>query len=135
MRVKLEWLVGRWRSLDDSSSVVLEISKTRRRVKVRGYDTIDGEELVVSDIEWDGHALKFTMFCPSTKWRTKHVFRPLSRKEADYEVTFGERWIKTRRRTYWEKAAKKRTARPRSGKRHATTSGRGPATPKSKTKT
>ncbi len=113
MRGKLEWLIGRWKTHDDSSSVVLQISKTPGGVKVRGYDTSDGEEFVVSGIEWDGYALKFTMYCSSTKWRSKNVLRPISGKEVDYELTFWEKWIKTRQLTYWEKAAKTRTKHPR----------------------
>ena len=85
---KLDWIVGKWESLDDTGSVVFEISKTPRGLRVTGFDKGDGEKLIVSKTKWDGTVLRFETFMPSTKWRTKNVLTPVSRVKILQELTF-----------------------------------------------
>jgi len=93
---KIDFLVGRWEPCDQSSAVVVEISKIARRIKVRAFNQDDGEEYIVSKIRWDGKALRFEIGVPSNKWRTKNVFTPVSESKVIQEVTFWDPWTKVK---------------------------------------
>jgi hypothetical protein len=92
----LKSLIGRWEPCDKSSPVVVEIHDTAVGPKVRAFNKDDGEEFVVSKVEWDGKALRFETSVPSNKWRTKNIFRPTSKTKVMQELTFWEPWKKVR---------------------------------------
>ena len=60
-------LVGTWRDADDESgtSVRFTIRPAGQNFDVVGVDTSDGEVLSISNVRWDGHALRFDSLVPS----------------------------------------------------------------------
>ena len=94
MKAKLEWLLGRWETWDQDSSVVYEIRRRAGGLKVRAFDKRDGEEYVVSKVHWDDRSLSFEISVPSTKYRTRNRLRCVSRRKLIQEITFWEPWKK-----------------------------------------
>lgn len=92
MKPKPEWLVGKWESADDSTTVVYYIRKTKRGLSVRVRDQYDGEWLKVSGVQWDGEALTFEAFVPSTQWRTINSLKPISRSRVIIALTYWSPW-------------------------------------------
>ena len=89
---KSDGFIGRWQT---ESDVVLEISKTGKRFKVRAFDKQDNEEIVVSKTVWNGKSLRFETFVPSTKFRTRNCLTLVSKTKLVQELTFWETWKKT----------------------------------------
>jgi hypothetical protein len=68
-------LVGTWIVADGSSSIEFQIRAARQGFEVSASDSADGEEFVVSDVRWDGRALRFELLVPSNGTRAEHCFR------------------------------------------------------------
>ena len=94
MNNKIKWLIGKWEPCDQSSAVVIEISKAAHGLKVRALNKDDGEKYVVSKIKWNGKVLKFETSVPSNRWHTKNIFKPVSKTKVIQELTFCEPWSK-----------------------------------------
>ncbi len=94
MKDRFELLIGRWETWDQDSLVVYEIRKTGRRIRLRAFDKMDGEEYKVERLRWDGHWLSFEVFVPSTRYRTRNRIRPVSKTKFIQEFTFSEPWRK-----------------------------------------
>ena|SRR5688572_11779451 len=91
MKNDIDGLIGRW---ETESSVILEISKSKANLKVRAFDKDDNEEIIVSNVSWDGKYLRFETFIPSTKYRTRNCLHLKSKKRLIQELTFWEVWRK-----------------------------------------
>lgn len=86
-------LIGTWVYHDDSS-VEYTVSALGDVCTVTGFDTIDNESFVISDISWQGRELRFTTLMPSTQYDLRHTFRVVSEHEVEHEWTRVERWHK-----------------------------------------
>jgi hypothetical protein len=92
-------LVGTWEELSkESTTVTYRIAKEKNFV-VSGWDTCDEEELQITHVRWNGTSLRFTSYCPSTRWRVKHIFTVTERGKAEHVLVtpdgkLVERWIK-----------------------------------------
>ncbi len=61
---------------------------------VRAVDAFDGEEMVVSDVIWDGQTLRFRTVTPSTGVTMGHALEALPGGEARYSYTLEQRWLR-----------------------------------------
>ena len=86
--------VGRWETEDRDSAAVIEIVVRAGKPIVTGFDSMDGEPFKISAVKWDGKALSFTAYMPSTRHRTWHRFTPKSRDVVSHELTMIERWTR-----------------------------------------
>jgi hypothetical protein len=83
-------LVGTWQEVENpvsESSVVYKIAVVDGSFVVSGIDESDGTKFKISDVRWDGAALKFTSLFPPTGHRVKHVLRAFKPKLVNHEVT------------------------------------------------
>jgi len=76
-------LVGTWRHSDEGfgTSVQFTVLAAGEGFDVRAVDTADGEALVVSDVRWDGRALRVTTDVPSTGHRVDYAIEVESPNE------------------------------------------------------
>ena len=88
--MKLRWFCGTWQH--DDSSVEYTVALSGDVVEVSGLDTIDGEELRVSEVVYDGRELRFTTVCPSTAFALRHVLRNPESGHCEHEYTRVEMW-------------------------------------------
>ena len=89
-------LVGTWRDADAEcgSTVQLTIEPAGGGFAVRAVETYDGETLEVSDVEWDGAALRFNCLTKSTG---RGGFYELALEDAEtvsLRVSFDETWTR-----------------------------------------
>lgn len=84
-------LIGTWVVADDSSSIEFQIRPKRQGFEVAASDSFDGEEFVVSEVHWDGRALRFELLVPSNGTRAEHCFR--ARADGSIEDRFTARYI------------------------------------------
>ncbi len=84
-------LIGIWVVADDSSSIEFRIRPGRQGFDVAASDSYDGEEFVVSEVHWDGRALRFELLVPSNGTRAEHCFR--TRPDGSIEDRFTARYI------------------------------------------
>lgn len=71
-------LLGRWRSDNEDGRSEYIISHEGGALKVSGIDFVDGEEYVISRIEYDRETVAFDTFMPSTGRRGRIVLRALA---------------------------------------------------------
>ena len=90
--ISLSQFVGRWQQDDGDSSAAYEVRIKAAKPVVTGIDQHDGERFRISGISWDGEALSFSAFMPSTKWRTWHRLTLLRPGLVRHELTTVERW-------------------------------------------
>lgn len=88
------WLVGAWESPDEDESLVITVRAVEAAFKVGAVDRDDGETLLVSDIRWDGHSLRFMSLMPSINRHRQHELRALSESEVEHVFAEHERCIK-----------------------------------------
>jgi hypothetical protein len=84
-------LIGTWVVADDSSSIEFQIRPAPRGFEVLASDSNDGEKFVVSNVRWDGRALRFELLVPSNGTRAEHCFR--ARPDGSIEDRFTARYI------------------------------------------
>lgn len=90
-------LLGTWEPDNDGYSTVrFTLRAGRTRPLVSAVDTHDGERLRVSDVDWDGEALRFRIYTPSTGWSVDHEWRSIGRAKAEVRYTLTEAWTKVR---------------------------------------
>jgi hypothetical protein len=89
---RLAQLTGRWEAEDRDSAAVFEVAVEDGKPVVTGFDDRDGERFRISGVEWDGKALSFTAYMPSTRWRTWHQFRLVRNGVMEHKLTLVERW-------------------------------------------
>ncbi len=88
---KTNKFVGTWRHED--SVVEYSISVQGDPLTVTGNDINDGEELRITDVQFDGSELRFTSLCPSTSYRLRHILRPArGSNQIEHEYTRTEKW-------------------------------------------
>ncbi len=83
-------LIGVWREEENpvsTSSVVFTIGVVEGRFVVTAIDEQDGESLRISNLRWDGKALRFTAVCPSTTYIAEHALRLLGNGRISMETT------------------------------------------------
>jgi hypothetical protein len=86
-------LVGTWVALDDDVDAEFTVAAKGDSFIVSGRDQSDGEEFMISDVAWDGEALRFSSLMPSTGHRVSHVFRLSPRRRTiEHEYTLLEIW-------------------------------------------
>ena len=90
--MKKKLLIGEWVTEDMDSRVIINISIFKERFKIIAFDPVDGERFKVSAIKWSGGFLSFSMFVPSTRYRTRNCIRPLTRNRFLHAITFREVW-------------------------------------------
>lgn len=85
-------LVGSWVSSMpyDSDDYLIEyrIINVKGIFQIKAKDMQDGEEIKISNIEWDGIKLKFKSFVPSTKRKGINIFRLKNHDCIETEFTF-----------------------------------------------
>lgn len=64
-------------------------------LKVAAQDAIDGEELEVSKVRWEGKSLHFRTLTPSTGVTLDHQLELRPRAEAVYRCTVAQSWVRT----------------------------------------
>jgi hypothetical protein len=89
-------LVGTWRDSDADwgTTVQFTIKPVAARFEVRGVDTADGEQLAISNVEWDGRILNFISVVPSRNRRIECTFELVSPSEVTVRYTATDRWVK-----------------------------------------
>ena len=97
MKSKNDWFIGRWQTSNEDSDIIIEIRKVKKQFHVRAFDKDDNEELIVSNIKWNGNLLQFETFVPSTKFRTRNCLKIRSRTKLIQELTFFESWKKIKK--------------------------------------
>ena len=83
-------LAGVWAATD--SAVHYSISPSGTGFTVSAVDTEDGEELEISDVQWDGRVLRFTSTCLSTGWRLDHVLEVTGQGTVIHRYTRCDDW-------------------------------------------
>jgi hypothetical protein len=92
-------LIGTWGSLDeDGTSVEYTVTQTPSGLSVSATDTCDGEAGIVSDIEYDGATLEFTVLW-STGRSCRCRMKPGTRNQAQFSFTYTEHEHLQRRAT------------------------------------
>lgn len=91
MQQQEEWLIGKWKSFDSDSSMVLVISMNDTNFSIKCFDEDDGEQFDVSNIEWDRSVLKFHLFVPSVNRTTKYIIHPVSEYLFTSNITYKEK--------------------------------------------
>ncbi|POR54381.1 hypothetical protein [Bosea psychrotolerans] len=71
-------LLGRWRSNGEDGRSEYVISHEEGLLKVRAIDFVDGEQYVVSDLEYDQNMVAFDTLMPSTGRKGHVVVRALA---------------------------------------------------------
>ena len=92
MKLPITIFVGAWQTVDEDSRALFVISREGNRFVVRAFDDADGEEFVVSNVRVRSHALYFETFVKSSKYRARHVLRPISSTCVLQELTIFEKW-------------------------------------------
>jgi hypothetical protein len=89
-------LVGTWRDADEDygTSIRFTVRAVGANFEVSGQDTHDGEQLLISNVHWDGRVLRFDSFVPSTGHQVEYVFEVTSPSEVMIRYTRCERWIR-----------------------------------------
>lgn len=92
-------LAGTWVNENGGAEVRSEygIDVDNHNIKVVGRDRLDGEEYVISDVEWDGKILRFASLIPSTGRIGRHVLLHLQSGLTSYKysITEIEFWRRT----------------------------------------
>ncbi len=86
-------LIGTWVVADDLSNIEFQIKPKRGGFAVSAVDGFDGEQFLVSEVHWDGQALRFTVLVPSNGTRAEHCVRV--RRDGSLEDRFTARYIDT----------------------------------------
>jgi hypothetical protein len=71
-------LLGRWRSAEEDARSEYVISHKDGALSVRGIDYVDGEEYVISGVEYDREKVSFDTLMPSTGRRGRIVLKALA---------------------------------------------------------
>ncbi len=71
-------LLGRWRSDNEDARSEYVISHVDGALKVSGVDFVDGEEYVISGVEYDRETVSFDTLMPSTGRKGRIVLRVLA---------------------------------------------------------
>ncbi len=89
-------LIGTWIGEGEESRCEYIVKPLASGLTVKAIDTIDGEELVISDVKWDDVTLEFTSLMPSTGRIGKNVMKLISDNEIEFKLTFTitEKWTK-----------------------------------------
>jgi hypothetical protein len=87
-------LVGTWITEDEDSDSAYVVKFTRGRFVVSGFCRSDGERFRITQTRWDGFSLSFNALMPSTKWKSRHVFRLMKNGCVEHEITIWEIWKK-----------------------------------------
>ena len=89
---KSQAIVGRWRQVApwDGDDYLSEytIAFDGNKFSVSAQDLNDGEAFQISDVSWDGEALRFRSFMPSTRREGLNEFRVLSDGTIESRFTF-----------------------------------------------
>jgi hypothetical protein len=88
----LSRFAGQWKHEGGDSSAVYEVVIKAGQPVVTGFDQRDGERFKISGVKWDGEALSFSAYMPSTKWRTWHRLTFRRAGVVNHELTVVERW-------------------------------------------
>jgi hypothetical protein len=90
-------LCGTWiassEDTDDYFRSQYSITALDGEFRVTGIDCGDGEQFVISDVQWDGEWLTFKSFMPSTKRRGVNRMRFIDTHEIEFLFTFTVREI------------------------------------------
>jgi hypothetical protein len=87
-------LVGTWITEDEDSDSAYVVKASRGRFVVSGFCRSDGERFRITQTRWDGLNLSFEALMPSTKWKSRHVFRLKKDGSVEHEITIWENWKK-----------------------------------------
>ena len=88
---KTNKFVGTW--CHEDSVIEYSISVQGDPLTVTGIDINDGEELRITDVQFDGSELRFTSLCPSTSYLLRHTLRPArGTNQIEHEYTRTENW-------------------------------------------
>ena len=80
-------LVGTWGSLDENGTgVEYTVTQARTGLAVAAVDTDDGEAGIVSDVEYDGSSLAFTVLWSSGRSCSCRM-KPGTRNQAQFSFT------------------------------------------------
>ena len=92
-------LLGTWGSLDENgTSVEYTVTQTQSGLSVAAIDTYDGEAGIISDVEYDGSNLTFTVIW-STGRSCRCRMKPGTRNQAQFSFTYTEHEHLQRRAT------------------------------------
>jgi hypothetical protein len=97
VRVKTsKQFVGTWKCADDDSSLRVVISMSRSgEIRIRAYDSCDGEELKVSSVKVTPRTVRFDCMVPSTGYQTRNSLVLQTDGSCKYKLTTFEKWVKT----------------------------------------
>lgn len=89
-------LIGTWVGEGEDSRCHYTIKSSGTSFTVTAIDAIDGEELIISDVDWDGENLTFTSLMPSTGRIGKNVMHLITNNDVEFQFTFTvtETWHK-----------------------------------------
>jgi hypothetical protein len=89
-------IIGVWRHADPEEIVEYTISAIDRGVRVAARERLDGEDLEISSVSWNGETLSFGSTLPSTRWALQNALRLLDRDTIDHWFEHRERWVRER---------------------------------------
>jgi hypothetical protein len=88
-------LVGTWRDPDgDGSTVRFIVRPTGSTFDARVVDKIDGEEIEVSKVTWDGQVLRFSTFVRSSGRQADYEMQSTSPSEVSLRLSYAEPWVR-----------------------------------------
>lgn len=93
----IDALSGVWFDAGIRTGAEITIRVDDGEILVSEIDTSDGEVFEVSNVSWDGVALKFVARMPSTRHRVQNVLRLSSPGSINLRVTHGQHWKRRRR--------------------------------------
>jgi len=88
-------LVGTWRDPDgDGSTVRFAVRAAGSTFDVRVVDKLDGEEIEVSNVKWDGEVLRFSTFVRSSGRQADYEMQSTSPSEVSLRLSYAEPWVR-----------------------------------------
>jgi hypothetical protein len=85
-------LTGVWAPTDSTARYTIRAMGAT--FEVSAVDGHDGEELIVSGVQWDGTVLQFVSLCPSTNWKVEHSVRVTPGGGIEHRYTHDDPWIR-----------------------------------------
>ncbi len=91
-----DWLKGTWETRNiHVGGTLYRVRPTSNRIEILALSKIDFDTCKATRVVWNGQSLRFELYWPDTRYRTRHVFTPTSASEIKHECTCRNIWTKT----------------------------------------
>ncbi len=89
-----DWLKGTWECRDLDAPMLYCVRPTPNKIEILTLDKISFDIRKATRVVWNGQSLRFELYWPETKYRTRHVFTPINASEMRHECTCRNAWTK-----------------------------------------